>query len=78
MKVSSRDTSLDAISIELLTGEWWEEEFEYLAYVEAAKAANGNSRGLIGGFVQGSTQVYFTRSRDRKFKNVLSPVVVML
>ena len=51
VKVSSRDTSIDAISIELLTGEWWEEEFEYLAYVEAkAKAANGDSRGLIGGF----------------------------
>ena len=25
VKVSSRDTSIDAISIELLTGEWWEE-----------------------------------------------------
>jgi hypothetical protein len=66
VKLAARDKSVDAVSIELLTGEWWEKEFEYLAHVEAkAKISNGIYRKLMGGLCPAGFRASFLTPDSR-------------
>ena len=68
VEISSRDTSIDAVGMELLP-ENGGKEFEYLAHVEAKQLSNGVYRKLMGGFCPVGFSPTFTDMSAGKINN---------